>query len=152
MQRDLRALVDGTTGGCLGTIAMSIVMVVAQKVGVLGGQPPAHIAGAGLDALGVRRTGKEQAALAVVLHVVFGSACGALFGLLSRRLRVPLAPSLQGIVFASLVWATSYNGWIPALGIMPPPARDRPGRPVAMVLAHWVYGVILGIVVGCRPR
>ncbi len=150
MQRDVRALVDGTVGGCLGTIAMSSVMVAAQKVGALGGQPPAHIAGAGLDALGLRRTRKEQAALAVALHLVFGSTAGALFGLLSRRLRVPLGPALQGVLFASLVWATSYKGWIPALGILPPPERDRPGRPAVMVLAHWLYGAILGAVVGYR--
>ena len=96
MQRDLRALVDGIVGGCLGTIAMSIVMVAAQKVGMLGGQPPAHIAGAGLDALGLRRTRKEQGALAVVLHLVFGSTAGALFGLLSRRLHGPLGPAAAG--------------------------------------------------------
>ena len=150
MQHDVRALVDGTMGGCLGTIAMSLVMVAAQKLGALGGQPPAHIAGAGLDALGVRRTGTQQAVLAVVLHVVFGSTAGALFGLLSRRLRAPLGPARQGVIFATVVWATSYKGWIPALGILPPPERDRPGRPQVMVLAHWLYGAILGAVVGYR--
>ena len=152
MQRDVRALVDGTVGGGLGTIAMSIVMVAAQKVGALGDQPPARIVGTGLDALGLRRTRKEQAVLAVALHLVFGSTAGALFGLLSRRLPVPLGSTLQGVLFASLIWATSYQGWIPALGMLPPPARDRPGRPQVMVLAHWLYGAILGAVVGYRAE
>ncbi len=150
MHRDVRALVDGTIGGCLGTSAMSIVMVAGQKAGALGGQPPGHIAAAGLDALGVQRTKKEQNALALALHLVFGSTAGALFGLASRRLRAPLDPSLQGIIFASIVWMISYKGWIPALGILPPPERDRPGRPLVMMLAHVLYGVILGWRVGHR--
>jgi len=152
MNSDLRALGDGTIGGCLGTIAMSVVMVAGQKVGALGRQPPERIAAAGLDALGVQRTRTVQAGVAVLLHIVFGSAAGALFGLLYRRLRAPLDPSLQGVIFASMVWAASYKGWIPALGIMPPPERDRAGRPVIMVLAHWLYGATLGMLVGRKRQ
>jgi len=152
MQRAHRALVGGAIGGCLGTSAMSIVMVAGQKLGVLGGQPPSYVAGAGLDVLGLRRTGKEQAALAVVLHVVFGSASGALFGLLSPRLHTRLAPRLQGVFFGALVWGLSYKGWIPALGIMPPPEQDHPGRPLVMLLAHGVYGLVLGAYAGQDSR
>ena len=28
---------------------------------------------------------------------------------------------------------------------MPPPERDRPGRPEAMLAAHWVYGGVLAM-------
>jgi len=42
MNSDLRALGDGTIGGCLGTIAMSVVMVggkrqVSDRTGAAGG-------------------------------------------------------------------------------------------------------------------
>ncbi len=50
---------------------------------------------------------KEQDALALTLHLAFGSTVGALFGLVSRRLRVPLGPGLQGVLFASVV----PDGW-----------------------------------------
>jgi hypothetical protein len=42
------------------------------------------------------------------------------------------------------VWALSYQGWVPALGILPPASRDQPGRQWTMVAAHVVYGVVLG--------
>jgi hypothetical protein len=45
---------------------------------------------------------------------------------------------------------TSYQGWIPALGIMPPASEDRPDRPRVMLLAHLVYGAILGNIVARR--
>jgi hypothetical protein len=42
------------------------------------------------------------------------------------------------------VWLGSYAGWIPALDLLPPPDRDRRGRPPSMIVAHWVYGAALG--------
>ena len=54
---------------------------------------------------------------------------------------------LVGVVYGLGVWAVSYKGWIPALGILPPPERDQPGRPVIMVAAHVVYGLVLGALV-----
>ena len=61
---------------------------------------------------------------------------------------MPRVPGwLVGAVYGLGVWAVSYKGWIPALGILPPPERDRPGRPVIMVAAHVVYGLVLGALV-----
>ena len=42
------------------------------------------------------------------------------------------------------VWAVSYQGWVPALGILPKASEDRPARPAVMVAAHVVYGAVLG--------
>jgi hypothetical protein len=39
----------------------------------------------------------------------------------------------------------SYEGWVPAAGIMPPAHRDRPSRSATMVVAHAVYGAVLGL-------
>jgi len=46
----------------------------------------------------------------------------------------------------------SYMGWVPAVGLMPVATRDEPRRPVVMVLAHGVYGAVLGALVGRRSR
>ena len=152
MQRDVEALVDGVIGGCVATAAMSVVMLAAEKTGVMDRQPPEEIAEAALEAVGVPpdRTGVTEDAVALLGHFGFGATAGALFGVLHRRLRPPIPPVVHGIVFGSLVWAVSYKGWIPALGIMPPPERDQPGRPGTMLLAHWVYGGTLGALVGSR--
>jgi len=149
LPHDLKALAVGAIGGGLATVPMSLVMVGAEKVGLMGRHPPDLIMEAALDAGGLSKQ-KETTrdALAVTLHVVFGIGAGALFGVLQRRLHLPLGPVAQGVIFGSLIWALSYLGWVPALGIMPSAERDRVGRPVTMVLAHWVYGATLGTIVG----
>lgn len=151
MQRDVRAITDGALGGVIGTAGMSAFMLAAGRVGLIGEQPPDKIAGAALDAAGVHmREEEEQDALATLLHFGFGISCGAFFGALHRRLPFRVPAALHGMVFAFLVWATSYQGWIPALGIMPPASRDHPRRPLTMILAHLIYGVLLGSVVARR--
>lgn len=149
MQRDLKAALDGALAGGIATLAMSLVMLASEKVGGMDRHPPDEIAGAALDAVGLPDASeKETDALAMALHLAFGIGMGGLFGLLHRRLRPPVPPALHGLIFGSLVWAVSYKGWVPALRIMPPPERDLPGRPETMLLAHWVYGGILGTMVG----
>lgn len=153
MQRDLEALRDGAIGGLVATAAMSAVMLAGEKAGLMPRQPPDDIAGAALDAAGISgQSPKAQDALAVLTHFGFGAAGGAVFGLLHRRLRLPIPAAVHGVVFGGLVWAASYKGWIPALHILPPPERDTPGRPTTMLLAHGVYGATLGAVVGDNDK
>ena len=151
MQRDARAIMDGALGGVIGTAGMSAFMLAAGKAGLMVEQPPDAIAGAALDAAGVEmRDEEQQDALATLLHFGFGTSCGALFGVLHRRLPFRVPAALHGMVYAFLIWATSYQGWIPALGIMPPASRDHPRRPLTMIIAHFIYGALLGTVVARR--
>ena len=154
MQRDVKAIVDGGLGGALGTATMSVVMGAARWTGLVDRLPPEEIADRALDAGGVHdRGGRTRDAVAVAGHLGFGAVAGALFGVLHRRLPPAVNPLVHGALFGSLVWAVSYKGWIPALGIMPPPEHDHPARPVTMLLAHWVYGATLGLIVDRRlPR
>lgn len=149
MQRDLEALRDGAIGGLVGTATMSAIMLAGEKTGLMPHQPPEDVTDAALDAAGVPvRSEEARDTLAFLAHFGFGAAGGAVFGLLHRRLRLPIPAALHGVLFGSLVWAVSYKGWVPALGILPPPERDRPGRPTTMLLAHLVYGATLGAIVG----
>lgn len=151
MQRDVKAILDGAIGGGIATAAMSAVMVASEKAGFMDRYPPEEIADAVLDAAGVPDSHeKTEDILAALLHFAFGIGTGSLFALLHRRLRLPIPGVLHGLVFGSLVWAVSYKGWVPGLGIMPPPENDRPGRPQTMLFAHWVYGGILGAIVDRR--
>jgi hypothetical protein len=136
----------GAAAGAVATLAMSALMLGAERSGVTGQLPPDRIAGRLLHLTGGRwRRRRAQAPLAAALHLAFGCACGALFALGARRLRVPVPRPLQGAVFATGVWALSYQGWVPALNIMPPASRDRPGRVKTMLIAHWLYGGVLGV-------
>jgi len=150
---DIEALADGSIGGGVGTVAMSLVMLGARRAGLVGELPPSRMAAALCDAVGLRaRPRWARNALAVVLHLGFGAATGGLFALLRGRLRLPVAPALQGLAYGLVVWLVSYMGWVPAVGLMPVATRDEPRRPVVMVCAHGVYGAILGALVGRRSR
>jgi hypothetical protein len=148
--RDARAaLTIGGLCGVVATVVMSVAMLGARRAGLIEDLPPELITLAALDGAGAHKPDERtQDALAALLHMGFGSAAGALFGLSYRLARLPIPAVAQGVVYGGLVWLASYAGWVPALGIMPPPARDEPRRPVVMVLAHWVYGGVLGALVG----
>jgi len=142
------ALIDGATGGAVATVAMSAVMIAGDRTGLMGEQPPTAITRFALDEAGVERPAVAASLIAPLSHLFFGAVGGAAFGLL-RRLVPGVPGGLLGVGFGLAVWAISYKGWIPALGILPPPEDDRPGRPVVMVVAHLVYGLVLGRLV--RP-
>ena len=133
-------LARGATAGVLATIAMSAVMLAGEKCGLMPGQPPKHIVRAVLP--GHRRRPKPgEKTLGAGAHLAFGVGSGALFGLLTRnaRARVPL-----GVGYALLIWLASYEGWVPALNILPPISRDpEPGRAAVMACGHVVYGAAL---------
>lgn len=143
----IQSMLRGAAAGITATTAMTGFMAAGQKVGALGRMPPSKIVDAALEGAGVAHSVSrtEHRALSGLAHYAFGIGAGALFGLLySQTRRVPVPAPVQGAVFATGVWLASYAGWIPALGIMPAPERDRPGRPTTMLLAHWVYGATLG--------
>lgn len=145
----------GLAGGIVATAAMSAFMLGAQKLGLMGRLPPMKITDALLGVIGRRHDTPRPArrALATLNHFAFGGACGALFGLAHDLWRVGApstsgvrghrAPLAAGLAFGTAVWAVSYAGWVPALGIMPKPAHDRLGRLTSMVLAHWIFGGVL---------
>jgi hypothetical protein len=140
----MRALSAGFASGVLATLPMSAVMWSAQRAGLLGRMPPAKITDAASRAVRHRPPrGRARKIAAAALHLGFGGVAGAAYAWWAARGRGRRGPA-QGAAFGTLVWLGSYAGWVPALGIMPPPERDRPGRPSSMILAHWVYGAALG--------
>ncbi len=150
----LAAALDGMIGGAIGTAAMSLLMLAARRAGLVGELPPERITAAALDALDLKeRPRLLQDALAALVHFTFGGVAGAIFAVTTRlpRLpRLPVPPGVLGALYGSLIWVVSYAGWIPALGLLPPPSRDEPGRPPLMVLAHGLYGWTLATYVKRR--
>ncbi|WP_432932789.1 DUF6789 family protein [Microbispora sp. CA-135349] len=140
----IRQLVRGAAAGALSTVTMSAVMLAGRKAGLMPGQPPKHIVRAALP--GHRHRPKPgENVLGAAAHLGFGAACGAAFALLTRGRRpgVPL-----GVGYALLVWLGAYEGWVPALNILPPASRDPArGRPAVMAAAHVVYGATLALTV-----
>ena len=145
-----RAVVRGGPAGLAATIPMSLVMLVAGRLADMGTQPPERVAEEALGRAGADGTSEETQNLAASLaHLAFGAGGGAAFALarhslVLRGLGLAVPAVAQGTIFGLGVWAVSYQGWIPALGILPPAERDRPGRRRTMIVAHLVYGATLG--------
>jgi hypothetical protein len=124
---------------------MSAAMMVEKKLGLMGEHPPKKIVRTLRRRSGILGTSRSADNVATVLaHWGFGIASGALFGLLYRGQHGATRSSLLGAGYGAAVWAVSYYGWIPALGIMRAPHRDRPARPTSMVAAHLLFGTVLG--------
>jgi len=67
MQRDLVAATNGALGGGVATAAMSGVMAVAYRSGLLGQPPPERMTGVMLDAVGGRRARRGTRQLVALL-------------------------------------------------------------------------------------
>jgi len=124
-------------------------MFAARRLGLMGQIPPEKVTAHLLDRAGLRRRGRRtQDVAATLAHLGFGAATGAIFATIEREPKpmLPFVPA--GMLFGTAIWLVSYQGWIPAIGIMPPASRDQPGRPQSMLAAHLVFGAVLGGVVG----
>jgi len=144
--RVIRAAGLGAAAGTGATLGMSVIMLASRRMGMRAELPPVRIVEKSVEMVRHRpaHPGEKQT-VATIVHFGFGAAVGALYGAVSVGVRsTPLSTAL-GILCGSGVWLVSYQGWIPALGIMPPASRDQPGRVGTMLIAHVVYGALLGI-------
>jgi hypothetical protein len=149
MDRIGRGAIHGALAGLVATAFMSLLMLAARRVGLTPQLPPDRIAEEAIETVAGGPPGDgQQAAVASAAHFAFGAGAGALYGAATApaaRLRAP-ATVAAGLLFGTAVWLVSYQGWVPALKIMPPASRDHPGRVGTMLAAHWVFGAALALV------
>ena len=147
----LPKIVGGALGGAIATGPMTVAMAAIDQLLAADErlplpQEPELIVRELLrrSGLGTHLDDANQHRLSWCAHVAYGSACGAVFaGLASaKRQRSPV----DAAGFGLLIWALSYCGWLPSLGILPPPPRRPLGRNVLLVASHLVWGTALGIV------
>jgi hypothetical protein len=130
--------VRGALAGVAATGAMSAFLYAAQHAGALRKQPPRII----LESLAPELPPARSRPLSLAAHFGYGAAGGACYALLTR---VIPRNAVTGAVFGLAIWAASYEGWLPALGILPPAHRDRRSRVKTMITAHVIYGASLGM-------
>jgi hypothetical protein len=107
--------------------------------------PPKQITESVLSKLGVKHKldRNQRSAATIVAHYGFGTAAGGLLGLLAAKSeRVPRP--LCGAIVGTMVWAASYAGWLPAIGIRRHAATEPAGRNAQMIAAHLVWGCLAG--------
>ncbi|MBL8955318.1 MAG: hypothetical protein JNK82_31380 [Myxococcaceae bacterium] len=134
----------GAASGAAATTAMTGALVAARRAGLMGKLPPERITERMFDLLRVRRSRTTQKAATAGAHLAYGMTAGAAYRTLVRGRVAPAHPVVEGMLFGAALWLASYQGWVPAMNIMPSTRRDRPGRQVALGFAHLVFGGLLG--------
>jgi len=141
----MSSIPKGALAGAVATGAMTVHMLWAERTGRVDDLAPEHITEAGLAAVGVRPSEGEHAAATTLAHLGFGASAGALYALVARRWASNMA---IGVAYGLAVAAASYQGWVPALGILPPLSDASGGRRNELLVSHVIYGATLAWVSG----
>jgi putative membrane protein len=143
----LLPVLGGAVAGAIATGPMTLFMLAAHRFLPLHQRtplPPKTITMDLLSKVNLKQhlNWKQRKRAPWIAHVAYGTGVGATYGSFSRA--VPLPPPVKGIVFALLVWAGSYLGWLPAFDVSGS-APDQPmRRNVLMIGAHVVWGAVAG--------
>jgi uncharacterized membrane protein YagU involved in acid resistance len=143
------SLLNGALAGCIATGPMTIAMELMHRYLPWLERyplPPSEIMTV-TEEVGLRKrlNERQHIAFTYLAHFTYGITVGAVYAPLAKKIRIPSV--LKGIVYALLVWVTSYLGWLPAMGILRPATEHPPRRNVLMIVAHVVYGAVLGVLV-----
>src|SRR5215212_11813138 len=76
-----------------------------------------------------------------LIHVVYGSAWGMLYGLLQASYSRP--PAVFGALYGFLVWLIGPAFLVPAMRLMGRPSEEPAARTAALIAGHLAYGLAL---------
>jgi uncharacterized membrane protein YagU involved in acid resistance len=146
----MNRLLGGAISGAVATVPMTLTMVVLHRFIQRGKRrqlPPEQITVnlAGKAGIGEAVENEaERKAISLINHFGYGSATGAVYGLVEDG--IDLHPVAKGIGYGLAVWAGSYLALLPAADILPPATRHRTSQNAMMIAAHIVWGAALGTV------
>lgn len=144
----LTFLLRGAATGIIATIPMSACMLLLHRV-----LPrerdmeiaPVEVTEGVAETIGIREHIPPELLSPTVLaaHFGYGAAGGVLYQLFVSSNAA--ARIVLGMAFGLAVWAGSYLGYLPALGIRRSATEDPPERTTTMVSAHLVWGFFLAL-------
>lgn len=142
-----RAFLKSALSGFVATLPMTIFMLATQRFLPKRQQyelPPEMITKELAHRAHVRHHLNKQLILGATTasHFGYGAAMGAAYGPLQKR--VPLPTIVQGVLYGLLVWAASYLGLLPLLGISASGHKEPMRRNLMMIAAHVVWGASMG--------
>jgi hypothetical protein len=145
--RSRPGIAAGAAAGVLATLPMTVFMTTVHRrlpPGERDPLPPAKITARLEEKAGVDDdlTERQHTALTLVNHFGYGGLCGAVYGLAAQR--VPAGVS-TGVAFGLAVWAASYLGFLPPLGLHERATHEPVRRNAMMIGAHVVFGAALGV-------
>ena len=139
----------GALAGFIATGPMTVFMLTSQRIMPKGQQyelPPELITKELAHRAHIRWHMNKTQILAATLvsHFGYGAAMGALYSPLHKKL--PLPAVLKGVIFGFVVWAGSYLGLLPLMGISESAHKEPVRRNLMMIAAHLVWGSAMGLV------
>ncbi|MGI8551140.1 MAG: DUF6789 family protein [Dehalococcoidia bacterium] len=142
----MNKLLRGSFAGFAGTGLMTVVMAAERQAHLFRRPAPAEVTEQAEKKLNLRQHLSEPAFQASWLgaHFGFGISFGAGYALV--RPLLPDSPILAGLIWGGGIWATSYLGVLPALGLHPSPDDDSRSRTAVMIATHAIYGITTAIV------
>lgn len=143
------ALLKGTIAGLVGTVPMTAFMLLTQRFLPKGQRyalPPEIITKELAHRAHVRQHMNKGQILMVttVSHFGYGATMGTLYSLLAKK--VPLPAVVKGPLFGLLIWAASYLGFLPLIGMSESGQKEPVRRNLMMIAAHVVWGSVMGVV------
>lgn len=149
----LREIQQGALAGLAGTINMTALGMKPGAARLLPGELepgrflPRQIVRQASYRLGIadRVSEVEETLFTGVLHLGYGLLAGATYGLLRTRWRRP-PHWLAGAAYGLAIWACSYEGWIPAVGLLPATTAARPKKWIVPIGSHLIFGTTTALV------
>jgi hypothetical protein len=138
-------IVAGAIAGAVASVAMMMVRPMAERAALGKGRGREseweHLVRVKSRQAGYRMPKKAVRAVGGVMHVGYGAAWGALYGVTAGRRR---AGSPGAALYSLLVYVANYSrgGVMPSLGVSPPDDK-RPARLAAIPMAtHAMFGSV----------
>lgn len=146
---------SGAVGGLAGGAAMTLLITqVAPRIAPQAMLPPTP-APIKMAQWAEQTTGQPDAlsssqekAAGLAGHAVFSAGAGGAYGLARARLApfAALPAPVAGVVFGLAVWAATFQGALPALGVMRRTTQHGLERWPAPLMGHSLFGLVTALV------
>jgi len=149
----LLRLLLGALGGLVATGPMSVAMILLHRQLPRKDRhplPPREISVKAAHKVTHDLDGQTKSLLTVANHFAYGAAAGTVYSLTTGA--APGHAVRKGVLFGLAVWAVSYLGILPGLGVLKPATQISAPRNALMIAVHLVWGLCLSFFVDVLLR
>ena len=148
-------LLNGALAGVVATVPMSMVMLIMHRLLPEYEQyplPPHEITAEVAEKADMEEhlNEPEHTMATTISHFAYGAVTGTLYVATAKNMFPN--PAIGGAVFGLAVWAGSYLGLLPAMGILSPATEHPLRRNALMIAAHLIWGSVTGMLVDQLER